>query len=71
MLEIDENKRMNSCKLAMLLNAEELLVTSKIEDPFPLLFRPLLIKKNDKENTIELNYPLRQISYIGQYRYNS
>ena len=59
MLEIDEDKRMNSCKLAMLFNAEELLITSKIEDPFPLLFRPLTVKKNDKDNTIELNYPLR------------
>ena len=34
MLEIDEEKRMNPYKLACLINANYLLIQSKIFDPF-------------------------------------
>jgi hypothetical protein len=30
--------------MAMLINAEDVIMNAKIEDPFPLLFKPLVSK---------------------------
>jgi hypothetical protein len=49
----------------MLLNAVDILMNNKIEDPFPLLFKPVV--HSLYEDQIELNYPLRQIQYQGSY----
>ncbi len=41
----------------MLLNAVDILMNNKIEDPFPLLFKPVFNAGQD--DLVELNYPLR------------
>ncbi len=65
MLRIREDDRINAAKMAMLINAEDVIMNAKIEDPFPLLFKPLVSKIVEEQ--VELQYPLRQILYQGAY----
>ncbi len=46
MLEIDENQRISTLQLAMLVNAQEILIDSKIFDLFNGLIEKKIIKKN-------------------------
>ena len=47
MLQIEEDDRLSATKLAMIFNAEDIFMNSKIEDPFPLLFKPVISSESD------------------------
>lgn len=46
MLKYDEKERISSLKLTLLINARELLIESKLKDPFGKVFPPELIEYN-------------------------
>lgn len=63
MLQKEENDRISSLKLSLLLNARELLIDSKIKDPFGKVFPPeCLVRRGDYA---ELYYKLRRLIYKG------
>ena len=48
MLQKNETERISSLKLTLLINARELLIESKLKDPFGKVFPPELIEYNQE-----------------------
>lgn len=68
MLKENEIDRISSLQLTLITNAQELLIDSKIKDPFGNVFQPL-VKDYDK-NTATLIYKLRKLKYTGGVKKN-
>ncbi len=60
MLKVEEKERISSLKLALICQADELLVKSKIRNPFPELFKPE-IKIIDPNKVVEISYKIRNL----------
>ena len=67
MLQINEDCRISSLTLALILKTQEMLFNSKFKDPFPKLFFPEYKISNKNSNIINIKYKLRNLKYKGEF----
>lgn len=68
MLQIDERQRVSSLKLASFINAQELLINAKIQDPLGQIYDQdaQLIRDVESKQSVKIVYPLRRLVYEGE-----
>ncbi|KAL4497092.1 hypothetical protein ABPG72_002248 [Tetrahymena utriculariae] len=65
MLEIEENKRMSTIKLALICQIDKQFL-SRIIIPYPKIFRPKQIKEDYGNNICKVKYSIKYMEYEGE-----